>query len=114
VHNKLFAAAFFTDDPNKVDHLWVRILIINTKSAFDRHWNFNVFSHLSHDLRDKFRIKHQYSTKTAIFSLLTRAATVDIDLIVAPLLYNLRCLRHLARIVTSELKYDRMLVGCVG
>ena len=55
-------------------------------------------------------VLHEDSAKSALLYFVRRAATVEIDLIIAVPLHNLRSLTHGYWIVTTELANDRVLV----
>ena len=59
---------------------------------------------------DQLRLGHQAGAERAPLHALARAAAVQVDLVVAPLLAQLRAVRQVGRLAAAQLQRDRMLV----
>jgi hypothetical protein len=95
-----------------VNYVVPRIHIVDPKTAFDGHWDVDSVNHFLAHLRDKMRVEHQLSSKTAIYCLFTRTAAIQIHFIIAPLLHNFCCLCRLNGTISANLPHDRVLIFC--
>ena len=107
---ELLYTSFLTNYCNKVNYIIPCILIINTQSTLHCNRYINRLYHLLTNIGHQFRIKHQSRSKTPRYSLMTRTPTIQIDLIISPLLNNLSCLCHFSRILSTNLTNNRMLI----
>ena len=101
MNDKLCYASLLMHDPNKVNYLLPFVLIINTQSTLNSHWDCNLASHLPANRSYLFWVKHQDRSECTLFHFSARAATIDVDFIVTPFLSNLSCLSHPFRVAAS-------------
>jgi hypothetical protein len=66
-------------------------------------------AHRLHAIGHQLRLGHQASAKRPALHALGRAAAVEVDLVVAPLLPQLRADRQVRRIAAAQLQGHRML-----
>jgi len=110
VNNKLLHTSLFADCRDKLDNIIPGINVVDSKAAFNSNWNVYLLDHRLADLGDKFWIKHELSSKAPIYCLVTWASTIEIDLVIAPLFYDLRSHSNFERVIATNLANYRMLI----
>src|SRR5450631_757067 len=87
----------------------LRVLIVDTGAALDRHGNFYPRFHRGDAIADTFWLPHQASAKGTACYAPGRTTGIEIDFVIAKTGANLRRLRQFARIGTAKLQDDGML-----
>ncbi len=85
-----------------------RVLIVDTDPALDGDGDAHRALHGSDAIGDQCRFGHQARTEAAVLYPIRRASDIEIDLVVAEILADLRGCREIARIGPAELQRDRM------
>jgi hypothetical protein len=110
VHDESSATSL-ADDANKVAHKVVTLALVDADAVLhgDRHAHHieHGFNAIGHQLR----LRHQAGPESAALHTLAGAATVEVDLVIAPLLAQLGGLRQVSRLATTQLQGQRMLFG---
>ena len=81
----------------------LRILIVDADAALDGDGNFDRALHRGNAFRDQLRLRHQAGTETAILHPVGRTADIEVDLVIAEILADLRGRCEVARIGTAKL-----------
>ena len=88
-----------------------RILVVDADPALDGDRNAHRVLHGIDALGDQRRLRHQAGAETAVLHPVRRTTDIEIDLVVAELLADLRRGGEIARIRAAELQRYRMLTG---
>ncbi len=88
-----------------------RILVVDADPALDRDGNVHRALHRCDALGDQRRLRHQAGAEAAVLHPVRRTADIEIDLVIAEILADLRRGREIARIRAAELQRHRMLAG---
>ena len=83
--------------------------LINTDTVLDRHINIHSIEHRFTAIGHQYGLSHQTGTKGASLHAFTRAAAIEIDFIVAPVLSDFRACRQILRIAAAQLQSHGML-----
>ena len=114
MYYELFYLSNLRNYLDKVVDFLIGILLIDPQSTLNCYGDVNRLLHLFAYLSHQGRIKHQYSPKAIIASLLRGTPTVDVHLIVAPLLAHFGCFCHLLGVVAANLADHGVLVVTKG
>ena len=85
MHDKSFASGF-SNGGDKITHVLVAILIINTDPVLNGHINTGTVLHSLNTVSDQLRMSHQTCAYHVVLNAIARATHVKVDLIVAPFL----------------------------
>ena len=96
------------DRADEVAHVFVAVLIVNTNAMFDGHVDAGRVLHGFNAISNQLWVGHQASTNHVVLYAITRAANVQVDLVVTPVLSKLSALRQLVDIAATQLKCNRM------
>ncbi len=88
-----------------------RILVVDADPAFHSDRDFHRALHRRNAFGDQRRLRHQAGAEPAVLHPVRRAADIEVDLVIAEILADLRGGREVARIGTAELQRHRMLAG---
>ena len=88
-----------------------RILIVDAEPAFDGDGNADRALHGVDAFGDQRRLRHQAGAEAAVLHPVRRTADIEVDLVIAEILADLRSRREIARVRTAELQRHRMLAG---
>ena len=88
-----------------------RILIVDAEPAFDGDGNADRALHGLDAGRDQRRLRHQAGAEAAILHPVRRTTDIEVDLVIAEILADLRSGGEIARVRTAELQRHRMLDG---
>ena len=97
------------DGSDKVAHETVVVAAIEADPVLDRHRQRYRVAHRLHAFRHERRLGHQARAEASGLHALGRTAAVQVDLVVAPALAELRRVRELVWIAAAELQRERML-----
>ena len=88
-----------------------RILVVDADPALDRDGNADRALHRGDAVGDQRRLRHQAGAEAAVLHPVRRTADIEVDLVIAEILADLRCDRELARIRAAELQRHRMFAS---
>ena len=97
------------DGADEVADECVRLVVIESDPVLDGHRHRHGVAHRLDAIGDDRRLRHQARAEAAGLHALGRAAAIEIDLVVAPALAQLRARGELAGIAAAELQRERML-----
>ncbi len=104
-------AAGLGDGADEVTHEVVGLGLVDADAVLDRHRQRDHIAHRLHAIGHEPRLGHQARTEGPALHALARAAAVEVDLVVAPLLRELRAGRQILGLAATELQRDRVLLG---
>ena len=90
-------------------HEGVVVLVVDPDAALDRYRDRNCLAHRAEAVADKLRLRHQAGSESAFLHTVARAATVQVDLVIAKALADARCLGKHVRVAPPELQRDGVL-----
>ena len=76
----------FTHRPDKVAHEFVAFNAVNTDAVLDGHWNVDHVAHGLDAIGHGARLVHEAGAKSPSLDPIGRTATVEVDLVITPLL----------------------------
>ena len=104
-------AAGGRDGADEVADEAVIFAVVEPDPVLDRHRNRNRIAHGLDAVRDERGLRHQAGAEAARLHAFGRAAAVEVDLVVAPALAQLRAGGELRGIAAAQLQRQRMLGG---
>src|SRR5260221_10475678 len=93
----------------KCKQRFIRILLVDSYSAFHRYGNLYRILHGRNALANQRRLGHQTGAEAALLHAIRWAADIEIDLVVAKVFADARRLRESLRIGTAKLERHRVL-----
>ena len=102
-------AAGGRDRADEVADEAVVLAVVEPDPVLDRHRNRDRVAHRLDAVGDERRLRHQARAEAARLHALGRTAAVEVDLVVAPALAQLRAVRELRGIAAAQLQRERML-----
>ena len=99
------------DHVDEVEHVLVAIEVVEADSVLDRDRQAAGLAHGGHAGRHPLGAPHQAHAEAALLHPAARAADVEVDLVVAPLLGQLGAGGELVGVVPAELQRQRPLDG---
>ena len=88
----------------------VALVLVDADAVLDRHRHVRHIDHGLDAVGHQVRLGHQAGAEGAALHPLAGAAAVQVDLVVAPLLAQLRAMRQVVRLAAAQLQGNRMLV----
>ena len=102
------AATGFAHGADKIAHEVVALAFVNADAVLHRHRQSHDIAHGLHTVGDQLRFGHQASTKSTALHAFTRAAAVQIDLVVTPLFAQPRRPRQISGFAAAQLQSNRV------
>src|SRR2546428_7679647 len=99
---------------DEIAHEAVVLDLVDTDAVLHRHRQLCRVSDRAHARRNQHRLRHQAGAESTALDTLARAADVEIDLVVAVALAELRALREVSGLTAAELQSDRMFLVTEG
>ena len=87
----------------------VRILVINSDTALNCHWNFDGRPQGNHTITNQRWLGHQAGTEAPLLNAVGRTTHVEIDLVITEILADACGLRERLWVTSTQLQGDRML-----
>ena len=114
VNNKHLTLALAGDCLNEIAQKLIAVLVVNADTGFHRDRNRHHIAHRLDAVGHQWRIAHQASAKHPVLHAVGGAADVEVDLIIAARLGQLRALRQGLGIAAAELQSNRVLFFAIG
>ena len=111
VHDEGPAIRASRDRLDETAHEVVVLRAIDAEPVLDRHRDRHRVLHRLHAVGHQLRLGHEAGAERAALHALGRAAAVQVDLVVAPALAQLRAGGEVGRLAAAELERDRVLRG---
>ena len=105
------AAARLAYGADKIAHHVITLDLVDTDAVLDRDRDADGIHHRLDAICHQRGLGHQAGPKRATLHPLARAATVQVDLIVAPRFTQLGALRQILRLTAAQLQRQGMLFG---
>ena len=103
-------AAGLADGADKIAHKVVALGLVDADAVLDRHRHVHHVDHGLDAIGHQLGLGHQTGTKGAALYTLTGAATVEVDLVIAPLDRQACTVRQVRRIAAAQLQGHGMLL----
>lgn len=87
------------------------VIVVHAEAAFDRDRQRGRRTHGGNTVGHQRRLAHQAGTEAPGLHAIGRAAAIEVDLVVAPLLRDRRRLRKQCRLATAQLQRQRCSTG---
>ena len=107
MHDESLAAGF-GHRADKVAHEFITVDRIDADPVLDRHVDADRIAHRLDAIGHQLRLGHQAGAERAFLHPFGRAAAIEVDFVVAPLLAQFRALGQVVRFAAAQLQGDRM------
>ena len=96
---------------DEIAHEVVALATVDADAVLDRHRQIDRIAHRLDAVGHQCRLGHQAGAERALLHPLARAAAVEVDLVVAPALRQLRAGGQIGRIAAAQLQRHRVFDG---
>ena len=109
MNNKHLTFALAGDRLNEITEEFIAILVVDADTGLHRDRDRHHIAHRFDTVGHQRRVTHQAGAKHPVLHAIGGAADVEIDLVIAARLGQLRALRQGLRVAAAELQCDRVL-----